>query len=83
MSALIKREIIYMTKNNLETTKSFPDEERLYELLSVWNVFIVSPLPCFLKEQESKKNMADLMAFFNLLDWQIKFSEIQFPGFWS
>lgn len=35
MSALIKREIIYMAKNNLEATKLFPGEERPYELLSI------------------------------------------------
>lgn len=41
MSALIKWEIIYMTKNNLEATKSFPGEERSYELLSMWSIFTV------------------------------------------
>lgn len=64
MPALIKREIIYMTKNNLEATKLFPGEERPYELLPVLNVFTVSSFCVFLREQERKKHMADFLAFF-------------------
>lgn len=52
MSALIKREIIYMNKNNLEATKLFPGEERPYELLSVWVSLLYHPSPAFLRARE-------------------------------
>lgn len=84
MSALIKREIIYMTKNNLEVTKLLPGEERPYELLSVWSIFTVSSLLCcFERAREWKKKYGRFNGILYPLDWPMKFSEISFPGFWS
>lgn len=53
-----------MTENNLEAATLFTGMERRYELLSVWSAFTVITPSLLCEVQESKKDVADLMAFF-------------------